>query len=423
MFYICTPPSLSGMYLEEKHSITDFWVIGINYRKSDTALRGQYAVNDIQYAQILDAAASFGVPELFVLSTCNRTEVYGFSKDASSLITLLCKFTAGDSDHFFRQAYIKNGNEALKHIFYVAGGLDSQILGDYEIVGQMKQAVSFSKERGYTGTLLERLFNNALQASRAIRSETQLSSGTVSVAYAAVQFILNNVPDLSTKKILIVGSGKIGKSTCRNLAEKTGKDQITLINRTEEKAREFAAELQLHVAPYSELNQYITSSDIIIVATNASQPVLRKDQLAPYDHKILIDLSIPNNIDTAVKDYAGIQLADVDTLSKINDETLRRREAEVPKAKALISCQIHEFAEWYMMRQNVPVLKAVKEKLNELNNQLFEARQDPDKHAVQRALNGMAQKMRTEERRPGCNYIETINDYMSNTLNEQISLS
>lgn len=411
------------MYLEEKNSITDFWVIGINYRKSDTALRGQYAINDIQYAQILDAAASHGVPELFVLSTCNRTEVYGFSKDASSLITLLCKFTAGDSDHFFRQAYIKNGNEALKHIFYVAGGLDSQILGDYEIVGQMKQAVSFSKERGYVGTLLERLFNNTLQASRAIRSETQLSSGTVSVAYAAVQFILNNVPDLSTKKILIVGSGKIGKSTCRNLVEKTGKDQITLINRTEEKARQFASELQLHVAPYSELEQYITSSDIIIVATNAVQPILRKEHLTSGDHKILIDLSIPNNIDTAVKDYAGIQLADVDTLSKINDETLRRREAEVPKAKALITCQIHEFAEWYMMRQNVPVLKAVKEKLNELNNQLFEAQQNSDKQAVQRALNGMAQKMRTEERRPGCNYIETINDYMSNTLNEQISLS
>ena len=423
MFYICTPPSLSGMNLEEKNSITDFWVIGINYRKSDTALRGQYAVNDIQYAQILDAAASFSVPELFVLSTCNRTEVYGFSKDASSLISLLCQYTEGDSDHFFRQAYIKNGNEALKHIFYVAGGLDSQILGDYEIVGQMKQAVSFSKERGYAGTFLERLFNSALQASRAIRSETQLSSGTVSVAYAAVQFIGNNVPDLSNKKILIIGSGKIGKSTCKNLIDKAGSKQITLINRTEEKARQFAEELQLHVAPYNELEQYITASDIIIVATNATQPVLRKAHLNPADRKVLIDLSIPNNIDTAVKDYEGIQLADVDALSKINDETLRRRELEVPKAKALITCQIHEFAEWYLMRRNVPVLKAVKQKLTELNNQLFEARQETDKEAVQRALNGMAMKMRTEERRPGCNYIETINDYMSNTLNEPISLS
>ncbi len=423
MFYICTPPSLSGMYLEEKNSITDFWVIGINYRKSDTALRGQYAVNDIQYAQILDAAASYGVPELFVLSTCNRTEVYGFSKDASALISLLCNFTEGDSGHFFRQAYIKNGNEALKHIFYVAGGLDSQILGDYEIVGQMKQAVSFSKAKGHVGTLLERLFNSALQASRSIRSETQLSSGTVSVAYAAVQFIVNNVPDLSNKKILIIGSGKIGKSTCRNLVDKAGREQVTLINRTEEKARQFAAELQLYVAPYNELEQYIAASDIIIVATNATQPVLRKEHLKPGDNKVLIDLSIPNNIDTTVKDYAGIQLADVDVLSKINDETLRRREAEVPKAKALITCQIHDFAEWYLMRQNVPVLKAVKQKLNELNNQLFEARQDADNQAVQRALNGMAMKMRTEERRPGCNYIETINDYMSNTLNEPISLS
>lgn len=410
------------MYLEDKNSIADFWVIGINYRKSDTALRGQYAVNDIQYAQILDAATGFGIPELFVLSTCNRTEVYGFSKDASSLISLLCSCTQGDSDHFFRQAYIKNGNEALKHIFYVAGGLDSQILGDYEIVGQMKQSVAFAKERGYVGTFLERLFNNALQASRAIRSETQLSSGTVSVAYAAVQFITSVVPDLDAKKILIIGSGKIGKSTCKNLVDKAPGAKITLINRTEEKARQFAAELGLNVALYHELEQYIKASDIIIVATNAIAPVLRKEHLQATDSKVLIDLSIPNNIDPEVKAYSGIQLADVDALSKINDETLRRREAEVPKAKALITCQIHEFAEWYMMRQNVPVLKAVKQKLTELNNQLFVARQDIDSYAVQRALNTMAMKMRTEERRPGCNYIETINDYMSNTLDEQVSL-
>ncbi len=159
------------------------------------------------------------------------------------------------------------------------------------------------------------------------------------------------------------------------------------------------------------------------MATNAASPVLRKEHLDPADEKVLIDLSIPNNIDREVQDYTGIQLADVDALSKINDETLRRREAEVPRAKALITCQIHDFAEWYLMRKNVPVLKAVKQKLTELNSQLFEARKDTDNQAVQRALNGMAMKMRTEERRPGCNYIETINDYMSNTLNEQISLS
>ncbi|PSK89713.1 glutamyl-tRNA reductase [Taibaiella chishuiensis] len=411
------------MHTDDKHSISDFWVIGINYRKSDTALRGQYAINEQQYAQLLETAPAYGISELFVLSTCNRTEVYGFSKDASSLITLLCSCTEGDSDHFFRQAYIRNGNEALKHIFNVAGGLDSQILGDYEIVGQMKLAVAFAKERGYVGTFTERLFNSALQASRAIRSETQLSSGTVSVAYAAVQFILNVVPDLSQKKILIIGSGKIGKNTCRNLVEKAGREQITLVNRTEERARQFAEELGLQVGAYRDLEQHITDSDIIIVATNATSPVLRKAHLAAGDKKVLIDLSIPNNIDPEVRDYAGVQLADVDALSKINDETLRRREAEVPRAKALITCQIHDFAEWYLMRRNVPVLKAVKQKLNELNNQLFEARKDTDNQAVQKALNGMAMKMRTEERRPGCNYIETINDYMSNTLNEQISLS
>jgi len=402
------------MHLEDRNLITDFWVIGINYRKSDATLRGRYAVSNEQYERILVTSPAFGISEIFVLSTCNRTEVYGFAKDPQQLISLLCSFTEGDEEGFIQQAYKKNGNEALMHIFNVSAGLDSQILGDYEIVGQMKIAVNTAREQGRIGQFMDRLFNTTLQSSRAIRSETQLSSGTVSVAFAAVQFLKNKISGFSGIKILIIGSGKIGQNTCKNLVSNAGAGNITIMNRTDDKAVSLAGVLGVQMMPYARLQEGVDNADVIIVATNAAQPLITKNHISANSKKILIDLSIPNNIDPAVQEHPGITLVNVDDLSRINDETLRKRQAEVPKAKALITYYIHEFAEWYTMRQNVPVLKAVKEKLTELNLQLFEARKcSSDKTAVQRVINNMAAKMRGETRRPGCNYIEAINSYIT----------
>lgn len=408
---------VKGIYLEYIKPVTDFWVIGINYRKADTAIRGRYAITNDQYESILKASSSFGVTSLFVLATCNRTEIYGFAENAHQLIDLLCSYTDGNKEDFMAQSYIKNGNEALSHIFNVAAGLDSQILGDYEIVGQMKLSFHFAKERGYICAFIDRLFNTVLQSSRAIRTETSLSSGTVSVAYAAVQFIKNTSIQLNTAKILIIGSGEIGQNACRNLVNLVDRKNITLINRTQEKAISLANALKLNVAPFEQLQDYISNSDIIIVATAAKHPLLTSDHLKEEDHKLLIDLSIPNNIDATVKLFKNITLANVDDLSKINDETLRRRQEEVPQAKALITWHIHDFAQWYMMQQHVPVLKEVKEKLQQLNAQLHDARQLEEKDAVQKAINKMAKKMRTEEQKPGCSYIETISNYLAQTAN------
>ncbi len=399
--------------MEDSTLATDFWVIGINYRKADTEVRGKYAISDAQYEAILNIAPAFGVSGLFVLSTCNRTELYGFAAEAQQLTDLLCSQTEGNKADFEAQAYFKNGNEALSHIFTVAAGLDSQILGDYEIVGQIKRALQFSRERGGTNAFLDRLFNTVLQSSRAIRNETQLSSGTVSVAFAAIQFIKNILGDLAQTRVLIVGSGEIGQNACRNLVAIAGNRNITLVNRTADKAKAFAAELGLKTAPFEQLGDCIRDHEVIIVATAATRPLIGIDELCGNDAKILIDLSVPNNIDAGVRNCKGITLANVDDLSRINDETLRNRQKEVPKAKALIAYYIHDFAEWYMMQQHIPVLKAVKEKLTELNVRLAEARIQKDKDAVQKALNKMALKMRTEEQRPGCNYIETIHHYLA----------
>src|SRR5579872_3273437 len=167
--------------------ITGFFVVGINYKKTDAAIRGQFAMSNDQYGKLLSLAPSFNVSEVFVLSTCNRTEIYGMADNAAHLASLLCTQTIGLLDEFLDLAYVRKGASAIQHLFEVAAGLDSQILGDYEIVGQIKQAVKFARERQYIGPFLERLVNSVLQASKAIKNQTELSGGTVSVSFAAIQ--------------------------------------------------------------------------------------------------------------------------------------------------------------------------------------------------------------------------------------------
>ena len=184
-------------------NISNFFIAGINYKKSDACTRGQYAISNEQYLSLLNEAARSGLNELFVLSTCNRTEIYGFAHCSHQLIDLLCSQTAGDAEAFSKAAYVKNGTAAIEHVFKVGAGLDSQILDDYEIVGQLKTAVKVAKQYACIGLNFERLINSVLQASKSIKNNTQLSSGTVSVAFAAVQYIRSAVKNVSNKKILL----------------------------------------------------------------------------------------------------------------------------------------------------------------------------------------------------------------------------
>mgnify|MGYP001335269304 CR=1 FL=1 len=401
--------------------ISKFFIAGINYKKSDAVVRGQFAVNQEQYAEILRLAPAHGLDELFILSTCNRTEIYGFADQPSQLIHLLCTQTEGDEQTFTRLAYIKKGYDAAEHLFRVAAGLDSQILGDYEIVGQIKQAVKFSREHGFTGAFLDRLVNNVLQSSKAIKNQTALSGGTVSVSFAAVQYIREKVADISGKKILLLGVGKIGRNTCKNVVDYLGTRNITLVNRTEEKAASLANELQLAFAPLEQLAHHIEQADIILVATNAAEPTILKTHLEGKGEKIIIDLSIPYNVEKAARELPNVHLVSVDELSKLKDATLQKRQAEVPKAKAIIREHITEFMEWCEMRKHAPFLKAVKTKLQEIQHFPLYIQISPDIDAtkatdtnkkIQRVINVMASKMRRQHQH-GCHYIEAINEFLA----------
>jgi glutamyl-tRNA reductase len=267
---------------------------------------------------------------------------------------------------------------------------------------------------------LERLVNSVLQSSKQIRNQTALSSGAVSVSYAAVEYIKENIKTCAGKKILVVGIGKIGRNTCKNLVDYLGTKNITLINRSEEKAAELAIELGLQYAQIDQLAGQVDSSDIILVASNAAEPVILKSQLECKGAKLIIDLSIPCNVEPTAAELLNITLVNVDTLSKINDETLLKRKMEIPKAKKIINKNIADFLDWYLMRKNAPTLNAIKSKLSYLYMQHFsELKGDPNKcpviaaeKKIQQVINIVAGKMKGQNQ-PGCHYLEAINEFMA----------
>lgn len=416
------------MLADQKNNVSKFFIAGINYKKTEAAVRGLFAINNKQYANILNIAPSLGLSEIFILSTCNRTEIYGFADNVSQLIHILCTQTTGTKEIFEELCYIKQGENAIQHLFEVGAGLESQILGDYEIIGQIKFSIKFARERGFVGSFLERLVNSVLQSTKVIKNQTALSGGTVSVSFAAVQYIKKNVSKIGSKNILLLGVGKIGRNTCRNLVDYLNTKKITLINRSEEKAIELATELGLHHAAIDELPAYIQSSDIILVATNSNEPTILKSYLENFGDKLIIDLSIPYNVEKEAQKLPNVTLVNVDQLSKLKDETLQKRMAEVPKAKAIIAEHKAEFLEWSNMRKNAPFIKAVKQKLHDMHNcGLYLSSYTTytsdttslapvNVNAIQKVIKNMAVKMRSKNQ-PGCSYIEAINDFITTHRN------
>ncbi len=396
-------------------TLSNFYVVGINYKKSDSAIRGMFSINEDQYRKILLKSKDQNVKGLIILSTCNRTEIYGFAESSDILIDLLCSESCGSKSVFTSICYIKNYKKAIQHFYEVAAGLDSQILGDYEIVGQIRMAAKFSKVNNGLSSNLERLANEVLASSKKIRTNTCMSGGTVSVSFAAVQYIKEVDPQKSMKNILLVGTGKFGCNTCKNLVDYLPGYKIKLVNRTEEKARLLAETHKLAFEPIEKLQDCISEADIIIVATNAQTPFISKTNLPSGKPQILIDLSVPANIHLNVKELESKSHVGIDELSRIKDETLQKRFSEIPKAKEIINEHFNAFIQWSEMRKNVPVLKSVRNTIHNL--QTVKSFNPVPEERIQKVISDMAIKMKHDNRK-GCNYIEAINDYIAISANK-----
>lgn len=344
---------------------THFYALGLSYKKADAEVRGHFSLDENAKQNLLSQAKDNNIEGLIVTSTCNRTEIFGFAEHPYQLIKLLCENTKGTVEEFQKVAYIYKSREAIAHLFRVGCGLDSQILGDFEIISQLKISARASKKAGLLNPFLERLLNSVIQASKRIKTETEISSGATSVSFASVHYILNNIKNVPEKNILLFGTGKIGRNTCENLVKHTKNEHITLINRTKDKAEKIAGKFNLVVKDYANLQEEIHTADILIVSTGAQNPTVDKFIIKNNKPLLILDLSIPKNVNENVNDLEQVTLVHLDQLSQMTDDTLEKRKSQIPIAEQIIEEVKTEFNAWLETRKFAPTIKALKHKLQD----------------------------------------------------------
>ena len=349
--------------MEVSNNKKHFYAIGVSYKNADLKTRGDFSLSLEQKDSLTLEAKREGVEEILINSTCNRTEIYAHVNHPIQLINLLCKHSKGSLAVFNEIGYTHKNNAAFHHIFKVGTGLDSQILGDFEIIGQLKQGFFRAKKLGMGHGFMERLVNAVIQASKRIKTETKISSGATSVAFASVQYIINTIEDISEKNILLFGTGKIGRNTCENLIKHTENDHIVLINRTHEKAKHIAGKFNVLVKEYGELPTEIRKTDVLVVATGAQQPTISKDIIHKDTPLLILDLSIPSNVHSNIEELEHVTLINLDSLSQITNKALEDRRQYIPQAEIILEEVKEEFLQWLEHRQYAPALRALKAKL------------------------------------------------------------
>ncbi len=349
-----------------------FYVVGISFEKADAETRGKFTFFSDAVEPFVKEGKELGIESFFVVSTCNRSEFYGFADSAQTMIDLYCRYTNGTVEEFLPVMNLTEGDGAIRHLFEVSSGLKSQILGDFEIIGQIKTWFNRFKKQGSSDAFLERLINTAIQISKKVKTQTTLSNGAASVSYAAVHYILSTQKEVSKKNILLYGIGKIGRNTCTNLVKHTQNDHIILINRTKEKAEILSRKYEVLVKDFSELNEELKKTDILIVATGAEQHTITEEMIPFEKEMVIIDLSVPENVAHTLASRESIQLINVDGLSKMVDDTLDSRKESVPVAYDIIAEHKQEFDEWLESREFVPVIQSFKERLEFLQKFEFQ---------------------------------------------------
>jgi len=383
-----------------------FYCVGVSYKKADAALRGKFSITSKAIPFLLNDAREKGIASLVMSSTCNRTEIYAEVEDIEVLKNLLFSHSEGTKEDFEKVGVTHHGQRAIAHLFRVGTGLDSQILGDFEIIAQLKQSFKRSKNNQMLSPYMERMFNAVLQASKRIKTETELSSGATSVSYVSVRYMLDSIPDLDNKNILLFGVGKIGRNTCENLVKHTKNSHITLINRTRERAEELGGKFHINVKDYADLPVEIRKADVLVVATGAEKPTIAKSLIHTDKPLLILDLSMPKNVHANVKDLPNVTLLHLDELSKMSDETLKVRKKHVPNAEQIIAETRAEFEAWIETRKFTPALVAVKKLMEDIQHQELAAQRKKNpaldtkqatavsERLIQKLTNRMANQLR-----------------------------
>jgi glutamyl-tRNA reductase len=346
--------------------LQDFSAIGVNHWSAPVVIRERFSLSDAEKLALYAAAKTRGIEQLIIISTCNRTELFSQKAETSDLIDLLVQHSRGTAGEFEEHGFETFGEDAVRHLFEVTAGLDAQILGDLQIVKQVKDSYELAHEAGMVSSSFHRLMQTIFKTHKRIRKETDLGMGAASVASAAVQFAQHHFKHFSEKKVVLVGTGKMGTVTCKNLINLGVKD-ITLVNRSEDKAAFIAEEFGVHSAGMEQLPTVLADADLVIVATGAILPVLNLSHLSEVQEvgpkRFYIDLSVPRNIDENVKEHPAIVLINMDDLQNSMDHTYARRKASVPLANTIIRHELHGFREWLSEQVLIPHITEMNQKL------------------------------------------------------------
>lgn len=356
-------------------TLNDFCLVGVNHWEASIEVRERFSLSDFQKEELIDGATREGIESLFVISTCNRTEILAQDASPQELIRLLVTYSDASLDEFHTYGFEKEGKKAVEHLFNVTVGLDSQILGDLQIVKQVKEGYELAAGKNAVSGELHRLMQHIFRAHKQSRNETSLGEGAATTAYAAVQFAKKTFDTLKDKNILLVGTGKIGKVTCKNLVS-LGTRKVTLINRTRDRAEFVADRFNLDVAAMDALPAQINQADLVIVATGAETPVVTMEHMQPsIDHpkfKVLLDLSVPRNIDPEIGKLDFVDLANMDFLSDVTDEAYRKREENIPLVKKIVDDELTDYQNWLSKQKVVPTIKALTHKFDVIRDEEFE---------------------------------------------------
>ncbi len=351
-----------------------FKAITISHKKASLQLRGQIALNEEESkALMLKIRESFEVSEVLVLSTCNRTEVYYVSENnlGEEIIRLIASQKVLSSNEILPYfEIIDENNEAVRYLFEVSMGLHSQVVGDLQIPNQVKHAYQWAADVQMAGPFLHRLLHTIFFTNKKIVQETSFRDGAASTSYATVEVMETFLPLLSNPKVLVVGLGEIGEDVCRTLADK-GYKNITITNRTLEKAQKLANELGFEVADYQFVNQNILDADIIISSVRCESPIITKETLKDKTLavKYLIDLSVPNSIATDIEEVTGVVAYDLDTIQRRANEALQRRMEAIPQVLSIISDAIGEFNNWSQEMIVSPTIQKLKGALEQIRKE------------------------------------------------------
>ncbi|MGZ4813624.1 MAG: glutamyl-tRNA reductase [Terriglobales bacterium] len=357
-------------------------VIGVNCRTAPVAVRERFWISEPRrYEALVQLSHAEGIEEVAVLATCNRTEFILWTRDAATASGSVLNFLTreyglklSEWKHFYR----KMEEQALEHVFRVASSLDSMVVGEPEIVAQVKAAWALAQQVGTSGRFLDTLFQKALIVSKRVRNETAISDAAVSVPHAAVELAKQIFGRLKDRKVLLLGAGKMSETAARYLI-KNGANDVRVINRTLEHAQQLAQALNGKALPFEERLAQVREADVVISSTSCPHLVITREEMEQVVEQrdgapiLLVDIAVPRDVDPAVREVQGVFLYDIDELEQVTKKNEGERKNAAADAEKIVSEEARLFRAKLASERVVPTIVALRGRLDEICRQELEA--------------------------------------------------